>query len=228
LQRREDTGMGIPPEIIDRIFEPFFTTKDPDRGTGLGLSTVVGIVRGHGGFIRVYSQPGHGSRFHVYLPALADDHATSETRNPALAPSVDGRGMTVLVVDDDTNVRQALSTVLANLGFNAIPAADGAEALVIAAERRTEIRLVITDVHMPHLNGVQLVQALRRMCPKLPIIVTSGNVDEHDERQLREFGVAAILPKPFTQEVLVAALAAALLGRNAALGLPPHTPPANP
>ena len=224
----EDTGTGIPPEIIDRIFEPFFTTKDPDRGTGLGLSTVVGIVKGHGGFIRVYSQPGHGSRFNVYLPALTDEHAGSESPHPAQVPSVDGRGLSVLVVDDDVNVRQALSTVLVSLGFAVIQAADGAEGLVMAAERRNEIRLVITDVHMPHLGGVQLVQALRRMCPKLPILVTSGRIDEHDERQLREFGVASILPKPFTHEALVAALAAALLGRNAALGLSPYTPPANP
>lgn len=225
----EDTGTGIPPEIIDRIFEPFFTTKDPDRGTGLGLSTVVGIVKGHGGFIRVYSQPGHGSRFNVYLPALADDHPNPESPHAAQKPSVDGRGLSVLVVDDDANVRQALATVLASLGFKVIQATDGAEGLVIAVERRTEIRLVITDVHMPHLGGVQLVQALHRVSPKLPIIVTSGRIDEHDERQFHEYGVASILPKPFTHEALVAALAAVLLGRNAALGLPPYMPPpANP
>jgi len=133
-----------------------------------------------------------------------------------------------LVVDDDPNVRQALSTVLGSLGFQVIAAGDGAEGLVLAVERRSEIRLVISDIHMPHLGGIQLVQALRRMSPQLPILVTSGRIDEHDERQLREFGVAAILPKPFTHEALVAAIAAALLGRNAALGLSPLIPPANP
>lgn len=217
LMEVEDTGSGIPPEIIDRIFEPFFTTKDPDRGTGLGLSTVVGIVKGHGGFIRVYSQVGHGSRFHIYLPALAADVPCSTPTGPDQPRKVDGQGQFVLVVDDDPSVRQALSTVLASLSFKVLTAADGAEALVTAAERRSEIRVVITDVHMPHLGGIQLVQALHRMLPSLPVIITSGRLDDHEERQFKELGVAAILPKPFTQEALVAALGAAFLGRSKAL-----------
>ncbi len=205
-----DSGTGIAPEIIDRIFEPFFTTKDPEHGTGLGLSTVLGIVKGHGGFVRVTSQPGHGATFDVYIPALPVGSPASESNDSSKPASLTGDGRLILVVEDDANVRDVFCTILECLGFRVLSAADGAEGLIAVAESRASLKLVITDIQMPHLGGVQFTQALRRMLPTLPVIVASGRVDEADERQLRELGVSTILSKPFTQESLVGALAQAL------------------
>ena len=205
-----DSGTGIPPEIIDRIFDPFFTTKAPDRGSGLGLSNCLGIVRAHGGFFHVYSHPGRGTTIAAYLPIAAADAvsgATSDLFVPGRAEPR-GQGEQILFVDDEEPVRAIARRVLAALGYTPMTATDGTDALIQAAQSRQTLHAVITDLHMPHMEGEALVRALRRMSPELPIIAASGRIDEVVGERLRQLGVKIILPKPFTQEQLARAIAA--------------------
>jgi len=201
--RVSDTGSGIPPDILDRIFDPFFTTKGADKGTGLGLSTVLGIVKGHGGFVQVYSHSGAGTTFTVYLPAAAP-----EARAAALAPAVEasepgqGHGETILFVDDEAAVREVGRTVLERLNYQPLTATDGADGLVQAAEHRGTLRAVITDLHMPHMDGMAFVRALRRMLPDVPVVVASGRVDESLVAELKLQGITRRLDKPFTEAQL--------------------------
>lgn len=212
--RVSDTGTGIPPDILDRIFDPFFTTKGSDQGTGLGLSTVLGIVKGHGGFVQVYSQPGEGTAFTVYLPAAAAD-----TGDTAPAPAADlpgtglGNGETVLFVDDEAPVREVGHTVLERLNYRALVATDGADGLVQAAAHRGTLSAVITDLHMPHMDGLTFVRALRRTLPDVPVIVASGRVDEAVAAELQRLGVTRRLDKPFTQAQLARQLQELLASR---------------
>ena len=200
-----DTGTGIPPEIMDRVFEPFFTTKSPEKGTGLGLSTSFGIIKSHGGFVRVYSQLGQGTTFSVYLPASGSNRGDTEF---VLKPEPDfrGNGETILVVDDEAAVRTTARSVLTALNFQIVTAPDGTEALVRVAEMRADLRAVITDVHMPHMDGLSFVRALKHMVPQAGIVVVSGYLNEQEANEFKALGVTAMLNKPFTQEKLVEAL----------------------
>jgi two-component system cell cycle sensor histidine kinase/response regulator CckA len=203
--RVTDTGTGIPQEILEHIFEPFFTTKGPDKGTGLGLSTVIGIVKSHGGFVQIYSVPGQGSTFAVYLPA--DKPCDPGVSSPPFAvTSFRGNGETILVVDDEANVRHAVRAVLSSLNFKVAVAANGTEALELAEEMRAELRTVITDQHMPGIDGLTLVRALKGMLPEVGIVVASGRIEERERVQFRKLGVTALLEKPFTQKKLEDAL----------------------
>ena len=204
-----DTGLGIAPEIIDHIFDPFFTTKAPDKGTGLGLSTVVGIVKGHEGFIQVYSQPGKGATFAIYLPADRPSHDTKFLRKPGAQFS--GNGETILFVDDEPIIREVVVEVLQRLGFKLVVAVDGADGLVKAMEHLSELKAVISDMHMPHMDGLGLVHALRRIKPGLPAVIVSGRLDEAVKDQLNAFGQTGSLQKPFTESQLVETLKQVLL-----------------
>ncbi|MEY4387517.1 MAG: hypothetical protein RLY20_2800, partial [Verrucomicrobiota bacterium] len=202
--RVRDTGTGIPPEILDRIFEPFFSTKGPDKGTGLGLSTVMGIVKGHGGFLQVYSQPGQGSTFTAYLPAERAGSDTELVTKPAV--EFRGQGETILLVDDEAGVREIGRAVLRRLNFNPLTATDGMDALMQAAQHRTELRAIITDLHMPHMDGLTFVRTLRRMLPDLPIMVVSGRMEDAVAGEFKTLGVTCRLDKPFTEAQLADAL----------------------
>jgi PAS domain S-box-containing protein len=204
--RVRDTGTGIPPAILDRIFDPFFTTKAPDKGTGLGLSTVMGIVKGHCGFLQVYSQPGQGSVFTVYLPA---DHPGSDTEQVAKpGGKFRGQGETILLVDDEAAVREIGRAVLRRLNFKPLTATDGADGLIQVAEHRADLRAVITDLHMPHLDGLNFVRALRRMLPDIPVVVASGRFDQMAKEELEALGVTTHVDKPFTEAQLAEVLQA--------------------
>ena len=198
-----DTGSGIPADIIDRIFDPFFTTKAPEKGTGLGLSTVMGIVKSYGGFIRVHSEDGRGSSLEVYLPAASE--VPSEPETPA-GTGLLGSGEFLLIVDDEAIIRETLSTLLTRLGFESIAAADGAEALIQLGQYSEEIKLVITDINMPVMDGVALSRILRRMTPDLPIVAMSGLQDEERLAKLREIGGVHLLAKPFSMASLAEVL----------------------
>lgn len=226
-----DTGAGIPPEVLERIFEPFFTTKGPEKGTGLGLSTVIGIVKSHGGFISVDSTPRQGSTFSVYLPVIdsgiavapgatspvstadAIALATANAATHVMLGSVSrtdtdfrGHGETIMVVDDEVAVRNITSAVLRSLDFQVLTCADGAEALAVLAEQRTEPSAIITDMHMPNMDGLTFVLVLRRMLPDAEIIVASGRMEDHEINAFQELGIRTFLDKPFTQKELLEVL----------------------
>lgn len=190
-----DTGHGIPADLLERIFDPFFTTREPGRGTGLGLSTALGIVEGHGGFVTVRSEPGRGSTFCVCLPA-AD--ATPEAPAPDAAPAPgSGRGETVLVVDDEASIRETTRALLERNNYRVLLAEDGQEAIECFVANQDSVRLVITDVMMPRMGGLALVRALRTIQPALPVLVATGFGVERRTAELAALGVAGVLQKPF-------------------------------
>ena len=203
--RVSDTGTGIPPEIIDRIFDPFFTTKGPDKGTGLGLSTTMGIVKGHGGFLEVHSRPGQGSTFTAYLP-IADTEGADPDLPAKAAVEFRGQAETILLVDDELGVREMARAVLRRLNFQPLTATDGADGLIQTAQHRTDLRAIITDLHMPHMDGLEFVRALRQMLPDIPVVVASGRMDDAVAGEFKALGVTSRLDKPFTEAKLAEVL----------------------
>jgi PAS domain S-box-containing protein len=201
--RVEDTGTGIPPEVLERIFEPFFSTKDPDKGTGLGLSTTIGIVRSHGGFVRVYSIPGKGTTFAIYLPVDSNNAAPAADLTQKNLPGLDGNNQTILIVDDDVAVLECLRAVLTSLRFKVVTASDGTSAMLLIASRWTELCGVITDLHMPNMDGLAFVRLLREKLPYADVLVTSGRLDDATVAEFKGLGVKALLDKPFTYSKLV-------------------------
>lgn len=204
LLRVSDTGTGIPPEIIDRILEPFFTTKGPDKGTGLGLSTVLGIAKGHGGFLHIESQVGQGSTFAVYLPS--DVSQTNAALAGAAGAEFKGGGETVLLVDDEAAVREMGQMVLRRLNFKPLTATDGADGLLRLREQGAGVFAVITDAHMPGMDGLAFVRALRQTLPNIPILVASGRMEDALAAEFKALGVTHRLDKPFTEFQLAEAL----------------------
>jgi CheY-like chemotaxis protein len=196
-----DTGTGIPPEIIDKIFDPFFTTREAGSGTGLGLSTVRGIVKGHQGFLRVDSRVGEGSQFKVYLPALAPQQSCKSL--PPLVPLPRGNGELLLIVDDEEAVRRVAHRMLEQHGYRVMTASDGAEGLMVFSRQRREVRVVITDMIMPVVDGSALIRALRRLSPNLPIIAMSGLPAPEDRSSNGSMDADAFLHKPFSTEEIV-------------------------
>jgi PAS domain S-box-containing protein len=207
----EDTGTGIPVDVIEKIFDPFFTTKELGKGTGLGLSTSLSIVKGHGGFVRVYSEPGKGTKFRIYFPAQ------SETGEGAAAEPqmelVRGRGELILVVDDESSVRDITKKTLEAFGYRVVLASDGAEAVAVYATHGVDIAAVLTDMMMPGIDGAATIQVLRRMNPKLPIIAASGLSTAEQIADNERLGVKHFLTKPYTAESLLNVLAEILSKR---------------
>ena len=204
LLRLRDTGAGIPQEIQAHIFEPFFTTKGAGQGTGLGLSTAYGIVQQSAGFIRVHSGTGTGSEFSVYLPrfsGLAQQRARESY--PAAAPPTRG---TVLLVEDDPSVLALVRTLLVRLGHRVLSASSGHEALRVASEQAERIDLVLTDIVMPGMNGVDLVAHLHAQRPELPCIFMSGYATDVLAQTRANLDEVVLLRKPFTIEALAQAL----------------------
>jgi len=207
-----DSGTGIPPEIISRIFDPFFTTKGVGKGTGLGLSTVVGIIRNHGGFVKVLSEPGQGSIFQVYLPA-AEVQATSGPSDPLPAlPS--GQGEQVLIVDDEGPIREAASGILVRHGYQVLVAESGEEAMKLFLENQGGLRLVITDIMMPGMDGLALIRALRTLDSTVRIIVSSGLIQGQNAAEFATLGVGGVLAKPFAAAQLLKTVASVLTAPN--------------
>jgi PAS domain S-box-containing protein len=203
-----DTGVGIPEQNLTKIFDPFFTTKEHGQGTGLGLSTVAGIVRSHGGFVNVYSEFGRGARFKVYLPAIAAAH--SEPAKPSHRDLPVGNGELVLVIDDESAIREVARETLSAFGYRVMIASDGAEAMAVFAAHRSEVKVVLTDMMMPYMDGPATIRALRRLDPKVRIIATSGLKAEDKIADVAQLGVKTFLPKPYTAEKLLKTVAAAL------------------
>jgi two-component system cell cycle sensor histidine kinase/response regulator CckA len=200
----QDTGTGMPPEVLSNIFEPFFTTKAPDRGTGLGLSTVAGIVKNSGGFMEVKSEPGKGTCFRLYLPASATVQAKAAETAPTDLPT--GKGEVILLVDDEAAIRQIMKATLETFGYVVLTAEDGMQALSIYSREGENISLVATDMEMPFMNGPALITALRKTNPEVKVIVISGFekpsfiANEGPAERVR------FLQKPYSTEQLLKAL----------------------
>jgi signal transduction histidine kinase/FixJ family two-component response regulator len=196
-----DTGVGMNAETQSQIFEPFFTTKDVDKGTGLGLPTVYGIVKQSGGFVWVYSEVGVGTTVKVYLPVAAEEAPVVEAVPP---PSESPRGNeTVLVVEDETFVRDALVRMLTRQGYAVLQARDGTEALQVCQHHPREIALVVTDVVMPGVSGPKLAEALQQTRPGLPVLFMSGYPDHAVARHNVLEPSVAFIQKPFSSEQML-------------------------
>ncbi len=201
--RVSDTGSGMSPETMDKIFDPFFTTKEIGKGTGLGLATVIGIVKSHGGVLTVQSEIGVGTTFSVFLPASRDAEVAKKEDEAAVA---DGTGELILVVDDEAPIREALVGTLAAHGYRAYTAEDGTDALALYFQRRDEIAVVLTDLSMGQMDGIALVRALRKIDPAARVIVSSGHFQKENMAVLRGLGVKVLLEKPYTADKLLRAL----------------------
>jgi two-component system, cell cycle sensor histidine kinase and response regulator CckA len=196
-----DSGTGMPPEVIDRIFDPFFTTKDHGKGSGLGLSSVLGIVTSHGGFVDVQSEVGQGSRFSVYLPVVPSSTATPVERPRISLPG--GQGERILVVDDEVLILEAVSAILESKGYHVLPAADGADAVAIFAKQPRQIECVLVDMMMPGMDGSATVAALRKLRPDVRVIATSGLRPTGNLAAEIAAGELAFLQKPYSDEQLL-------------------------
>lgn len=198
-----DRGKGIPQTLLARIFDPFFTTREQGKGSGLGLSTALGIVRSHGGFIRAESEPSKGSVFTIYLPRAADGAEESELPVDGDPATVLGRGELILLVDDEASILRVSARALEDRGYRVMAAGDGTEALARFAGARGSVKVVITDLKMPMMDGVVLVRTLRQMDPRVKVIVSTGHGDEDQLASLRSLGVKTTLKKPYTVEMLL-------------------------
>jgi len=200
-----DTGIGIPPNLLDKIFEPFFTTKAINKGTGLGLSTVMAIVKSHGGIINVYSEPGKGTTFKVCLPATElSSQARKEQLEQASLPQ--GNGETVLLVDDESSIITITTQTLQAHGYHVLTATDGAEAVAAYAQHPNEIAVVLTDMAMPIMDGAATIRALTKMNPAIKIIAASGLHANADATKASGAGIKHFLTKPYTAGTLLKAI----------------------
>jgi len=197
-----DTGHGMSPETQARIFEPFYTTKEVGKGTGLGLSMVYGIVKQSGGYIWVYSEPDRGTTFKIYLPRVDQPAETTGLENRSR--SVQRGTETILLVEDDPQLRQLSSSVLAHCGYKVLTANGPEEGLAICRENHRDIRLLVTDVVMPRMNGRQLAEQIVQVAPNVKVLYISG----YTSNAIVHYGVLDaglwFLPKPFTLSALVA------------------------
>jgi two-component system, cell cycle sensor histidine kinase and response regulator CckA len=195
-----DTGTGIVPEILDRIFDPFFTTKEIGKGTGLGLATVLGIVKSHQGSIDIHSEIGKGTQFKVYLPATATTQVEPSIVN---AQPQSGRGELILVVDDEVAIQDITKATLTAYNYNVITASDGIEAIAMYAQHKQEISIVLLDLMMPALDSSTLIRTLFRLDPQVRIIAMSGLATNESVKKVMNEGICAFLAKPFTAPELL-------------------------
>ena len=199
-----DSGCGIPTDIINRVFDPFFTTKEMGKGTGLGLSTVLGIVKSHQGFVTVESQPGNGTSFHIFLPALgtAEEARKSLTAPPMLV----GNGEVILLVDDEQPILDALRGILEKQRYRVLTANNGQEAIRVFIEHSEVIHLIVTDLMMPVMDGVSLIKTLRVIKPSVLAMAMTGLEQEDRQVELASLGVTEIVAKPFSPVSFLQAL----------------------
>jgi CheY-like chemotaxis protein len=190
-----DTGAGMTRDVREKLFEPFFTTKEKGKGTGLGLPSVYGIVKQSGGFVWVYSEPGKGTTFKVYLPKSEETRSTSRntpTRNRKIGSE------TILLVEDDDEVRSVATRILRRNGYRVLEAGNGADALRVCEEEDEPVDLIVTDIVMPEMNGPELAEKIREKQPDARILFTSGYTEDAVIRQSFLHPGEAFIEKPFT------------------------------
>jgi PAS domain S-box-containing protein len=192
-----DTGCGMSPATMERIFEPFFTTKSQGQGTGLGLSMVHGIVRNHGGTVTVYSEPGKGTIFHLYLPAADSVAGTVERAQPS-AEDAHGHGEHVLYVDDEEPLVLLMTHMLKRLGYEITGCTDPEKALESFRSQPQEFDVVVSDLSMPGMSGLDLARELLQIRPGVPILIASGYIRSADNQEARNLGLPDLILKPDT------------------------------
>lgn len=195
-----DTGVGMTRDVLARIFEPYFTTKEHGKGTGLGLATVYGIVRQSGGYVHVYSEPGLGTTFRIYLPLATQEEPVREA--PAQSDELMRGNETVLLVEDDPHVRAMCRRILVSCGYTVLPSGNGLEALQLSNAYDGHIHLIVTDVVMPGIGGKELVERLTAVRPGIRALFMSGYTDEALIRRGIVPATANYLQKPFTPKIL--------------------------
>ncbi len=217
-----DTGSGMTPEVQARIFEPFFTTKQEHGGTGLGLAMAYGSVRNHQGHIEVVSAPGAGTTFHVYLPLRSRPDEPARVIAAGGPSAMIPRGTeNVLVVEDELPIQDMLGIVLRDAGYGVQCAMDGAEAIELILTAAQQIDIMILDLNMPRLGGIEVLKVMRQRWPELPVIVISGNLNEVALRELEHLGHRHVLGKPFELSEFGAMLRTLLDARVAAAAATP-------
>lgn len=205
-----DTGCGMTADVLDRIFDPFFTTKDIGKGTGLGLAIVQGIVKSHGGFILVYSEPGCGSSFSIFLPAAAKGSVGSDNDPDDLGPLKAGGERTILLVDDEALILQITTAVLEANGYRIITAGDGNSAIIQYSQNPGKISAVLLDMMMPGIDGLETLKKLLEIHPGAKVIACSGLGTAQREQNAIRAGALAFLSKPYSEHQLLDALSAVL------------------
>lgn len=213
--RVSDTGTGIHPQLLEKIFDPFFTTKPLGKGTGLGLSTVIGIVRSHEGFLDVQSEVGKGTSFEIFLPEASEGVSPVDHEQAVAGPA--GRGELILIVDDESAIRDVTQSVLIQNGYRTLVAADGVEAIRIFASQDGRIDAVFTDIMMPVVDGVALCRVLQKIDPGVRIVAATGCSELSRVDELHSLNVGHVLGKPFSTSSLLSALAETLTPPRGAL-----------
>lgn len=189
-----DTGSGMDQETLEHIFEPFFTTKKQGKGTGLGLATVYGIVKQHGGYITCYSEPSAGTTFKIYFPTVAAElRSTSDTE----AMVIVGGQETILLVDDENEIRTWLKELMESYQYTVFTARNGREALEIYSKYRDTISLILLDLFMPEMDGKRCLQELKRLNPEVRVIVTSGYSGTESINMMMSLGAEDFVGKPY-------------------------------
>jgi nitrogen-specific signal transduction histidine kinase/ActR/RegA family two-component response regulator len=205
-----DSGRGMDAATLERVFEPFFTTKAPGQGTGLGLSVVHGIIKGHHGAVTVYSQPGQGTTFHLYFPAAT---ATDVPPSPARMATPPGHGERVLYLDDEERLVFLARRGLEKLGYVCAGFTDPRQALEAFRAQPSGFDIIVTDLTMPGLNGLDFAAEVLRLRPGMPVLLTTGYLRPQDAERARQLSLPEVVPKPATLDVLGQALSAALQSR---------------
>lgn len=192
-----DTGHGMSHEVMERIFDPFFTTKKPGHGTGMGLAVVHGIVRSHGGAVAVESEPGKGSRFHVYIPRIMKHEKHHKEEKPQAFP--EGRE-SVLFIDDEPDLCEIFKEMLDHIGYKVATETDSVRALELFRTRPDSFDLVITDQTMPNMTGEEIAGEMMKIRPDIPIIICTGYSDRMNEEKAKKMGITGFLMKPFAMD----------------------------
>ena len=202
-----DTGSGIDEELKMKIFDPFFTTKEVGKGTGLGLSIVFGIIKQHNGFIDVYSEPGKGTTFSIYIPIT---EMVSDKKMPISFSIQKEKKFTILIAEDEEEVRNVIANTLREFGYNVIEAVDGEDALMKFIENKDSVQLLFFDIVMPKKNGIESYEEIRKIKPDVKVIFTSGYTLDIEKVNKIELYGSDFIPKPISPTVLYIKVSQAL------------------